>query len=186
KKLATSMGAIILSAAVLDDIIALFAVTLFSVFVGGGTLGINSLLPLFAFALGIVLRKFDFSDKVGVLSTKIGNWLFYPVFFGSIGLGVAIQGLGNKLTAIIIFSALAVVTKFIGSAWGARFSGLNVNVANAIGAGMISRGEMALVIIQIGISSQIINEDTSAEFVIAVIISTIIAPIIMKPLFKKV
>ena len=186
KKLATSMGAIILSAAVLDDIIALFAVTLFSVFVGGGTLGINSLLPLFAFALGIVLRKFDFSDKVGVLSTKIGNWLFYPVFFGSIGLGVAIQGLGNKLTAIIIFSALAVVTKFIGSAWGARFSGLNVNVANAIGAGMISRGEMALVIIQIGISSHIINEDTSAEFVIAVIISTIIAPIIMKPLFKKV
>lgn len=186
KKLATSMGAIILSAAVLDDIIALFAVTLFSVFVGGGTLGINSLLPLFAFALGIVLRKFDFSDKVGVLSTKIGNWLFYPVFFGSIGLGVAIQGLGNKLTAIIIFSALAVVTKFIGSAWGARFSGLNVNVANAIGAGMISRGEMALVIIQIGISSQIINDDTSAEFVIAVIISTIIAPIIMKPLFKKV
>ncbi|CCF25925.1 cation:proton antiporter [Leuconostoc citreum] len=186
KKLATSMGAIILSAAVLDDIIALFAVTLFSVFVGGGTLGINSLLPLFAFALGIVLRKFNFSDKVGVLSTKIGNWLFYPVFFGSIGLGVAIQGLGNKLTAIIIFSALAVVTKFIGSAWGARFSGLNVNVANAIGAGMISRGEMALVIIQIGISSQIINDDTSAEFVIAVIISTIIAPIIMKPLFKKV
>ncbi|MCK8606114.1 cation:proton antiporter [Leuconostoc citreum] len=186
KKLATSMGAIILSAAVLDDIIALFAVTLFSVFVGGGTLGINSLLPLFAFALGIVLRKFNFSDKVGVLSTKIGNWLFYPIFFGSIGLGVAIQGLGNKLTAIIIFSALAVVTKFIGSAWGARFSGLNVNVANAIGAGMISRGEMALVIIQIGISSQIINDDTSAEFVIAVIISTIIAPIIMKPLFKKV
>jgi len=45
---------------------------------------------------------------------------------------------------------------------------------------------MALVIIQIGISSQIINDDTSAEFVIAVIISTIIAPIIMKPLFKKV
>ena len=36
------------------------------------------------------------------------------------------------------------------------------------------------------LSSQIINEDTSAEFVIAVIISTIIAPIIMKPLFKKV
>lgn len=186
KKLATSMGAIILSAAVLDDIIALVAVTLFSVFVGGDALGINSLLPLFAFALGIVLRKFNFSDKVGALSTKIGNWFFYPVFFGSIGLEVAIQGLGNKLTAIIIFSVLAVTTKFIGSLWGARLSGLNVNVANAIGAGMISRGEMALVIIQIGISSQIINDDTSAEFVVAVIVSTILAPIIMKPLFKKV
>ncbi|WP_349533939.1 cation:proton antiporter [Leuconostoc citreum] len=186
RKLATSLGAIILSAAVIDDIIALIAVTLFSIFVGGGTLGINSLLPLFAFALGLTLRKFNFSEKVGIVSTKIGNWLFYPVFFGSIGLEVAVQGLGNKVTPIIIFSVLAVASKFIGSLWGARLSGLNANVANAIGAGMISRGEMALVIIQIGISSHIINDNTSAEFIVTVIISTILAPIIMKPLFKKI
>ncbi|MFL2084067.1 cation:proton antiporter, partial [Leuconostoc mesenteroides] len=46
--------------------------------------------------------------------------------------------------------------------------------------------EMALVIIQIGISSHIIDDYTSAEFIVAVIVSTIVAPIIMKPLFKKI
>ena len=186
KKLATSIGSIILSAAVLDDIIALVAVTLFSMFIGGGNLGFSDLLPLLAFALGILLRKVDFSEKIGYIGTKFGNWFFYPAFFGSIGLEVAVQGLNNKLVAILIFSILAIITKFYGSYIGARVSGLSVNMSNAIGSGMISRGEMALVIIQIGISSQIINDDTSSEFIVAVIISTIIAPIIMKPLFKKV
>lgn len=186
KKLATSIGAIILSAAVIDDLIALLAVTLFSLFIGGGTLGISSLLPLFAFVLGIVIRKFNFSENMVGVTTNIGKWFFYPAFFGSIGLGISIQGLENKVTAIIIFSVLAIATKFFGSLLGAKFSGLNTEVANAIGAGMISRGEMALVIIQIGISAQIINEDISTEFIITVIISTIVAPIIMKPLFKKI
>lgn len=185
KKLGTSMGAIILSAAVLDDIIALVAVTLFSIFIGGGTLGITSVLPLIAFILGILLRKIPASDILSKVSSQLGRWFFYPVFFGAIGLEVSIQGLGNKVIPIILFSVLAVITKFAGSFIGARLSGLNYRVANAIAAGMVSRGEMALIITQIGIASNIINEDISGEFIIAIIISTIVAPIMMKPLFSR-
>lgn len=185
KKLGTSMGAIILSAAVLDDIIALVAVTLFSIFIGGGTLGITSVLPLIAFILGILLRKIPASDILSKVSSQLGRWFFYPVFFGAIGLEVSIQGLGNKVIPIMLFSVLAVITKFAGSFIGARLSGLNYRVANAIAAGMVSRGEMALIITQIGISSNIINEDISGEFIIAIIISTIVAPIMMKPLFSR-
>lgn len=185
KKLGTSMGAIILSAAVLDDIIALVAVTLFSIFIGGGTLGITSILPLIAFILGILLRKIPASDILSKVSSQLGRWFFYPVFFGAIGLEVSIQGLGNKVIPIILFSVLAVITKFAGSFIGARLSGLNYRVANAIAAGMVSRGEMALIITQIGIAANIINEDISGEFIIAIIISTIVAPIMMKPLFSR-
>lgn len=185
KKLGTSMGAIILSAAVLDDIIALVVVTLFSIFIGGGTLGITSVLPLIAFILGILLRKIPASDILSKVSSQLGRWFFYPVFFGAIGLEVSIQGLGNKVIPIILFSVLAVITKFAGSFIGARLSGLNYRVANAIAAGMVSRGEMALIITQIGIASNIINEDISGEFIIAIIISTIVAPIMMKPLFSR-
>lgn len=185
KKLGTSMGAIILSAAVLDDIIALVAVTLFSIFIGGGTLGITSVLPLIAFILGILLRKIPASDILSKVSSQLGRWFFYPVFFGAIGLEVSIQGLGNKVIPIILFSVLAVITKFAGSFIGARLSGLNYRVANAIAAGMVSRGEMALIITQIGIAANIINEDISGEFIIAIIISTIVAPIMMKPLFSR-
>ncbi len=184
KKLGTPMGAIILSAAVLDDIIALVAVTLFSIFIGGGTLGITSILPLIAFILGILLRKIPASDILSKVSSQLGRWFFYPVFFGAIGLEVSIQGLGNKVIPIILFSVLAVITKFAGSFIGARLSGLNYRVANAIAAGMVSRGEMALIITQIGIAANI-NEDISGEFIIAIIISTIVAPIMMKPLFSR-
>ncbi|MEX0379934.1 cation:proton antiporter [Leuconostoc sp. MS02] len=186
KKLATPMGAIILSAAVLDDVIALIAVTLFSVFIGGGTLGLGSLLPLIAFAAGIMLRKLSFSDQLARGLNGLGNWLFYPIFFGAIGLGLAIQNLNDKLIPIILFSVLAVMTKFIGSLFGARLAGLNKTVAQAIGAGMISRGEMALVITQIGITSHLIGDAVSAEFVVVIMVSTIIAPILMKPLFSRV
>lgn len=186
KQLATPMGAIIISAAVIDDIIALAAVTLFSIVIGGGTLGISSLLPLIAFAVGILLRRLSFSTFIDKGTTRIGQWLFYPVFFGSIGLTITVQGLGDKILPIIIFSLLAVITKFFGSSIGASLSGLNRRVAYAIGAGMISRGEMALVIIQIGLSSHIINSATSSEFIVTVIISTIVAPLMMKPLFAKV
>lgn len=186
KKLATAMGTIIVSAAILDDIIALLAVTIFSVFVGSGTLGISSLLPLMGFIIGMLLKKFNFSDNVVTVTTRVGNLFFYPVFFGSIGLGIDIQRLDGKVMPIIIFSILAILTKFSGSLFGARLSGLSREIANAIGAGMISRGEMALVIVQIGISANLINDITSAEFVVTVIISTIVAPIMMKPLFAKV
>lgn len=186
KKLATPMGAIILSAAVLDDVIALIAVTLFSVFIGGGTLGLGSLLPLIAFAAGILLRKLSFSDQLARGLNGLGNWLFYPIFFGAIGLGLAIQNLNDKLIPIILFSVLAVMTKFIGSLFGARLAGLNKTVAQAIGAGMISRGEMALVITQIGIASHLIGDAVSTEFVVVIMVSTIIAPIVMKPLFSRV
>jgi len=186
KKLATPMGAIILSAAVLDDIIALIAVTLFSVFIGGGALGVGSLLPLIAFAMGILLRKVSFYEQLAQGLNWMGSWLFYPIFFGSIGLGIALQDLNNKLLPIMIFSILAIITKFFGSLIGAKLSGLNKTVAQAIGAGMISRGEMALVITQIGISSHLIGDAASAEFIVAIIISTIVAPILMKPLFSKV
>ena len=187
KKLATPMGAIILSAAVLDDVIALIAVTLFSVLIGGGgTLGLGSLLPLVAFAAGILLRKLSFSDQLARGLSGLGNWLFYPIFFGAIGLGVAIQNLNDKILPVMLFSMLAIMTKFFGSLFGARLSGLNKTVAQAIGAGMISRGEMALVITQIGITSHLIGDAVSAEFIVVIMVSTIIAPIVMKPLFHRV
>ena len=59
-------------------------------------------------------------------------------------------------------------------------------MATAIGAGMVSRGEMALVIIQIGISSGIVSQNLSSEMIVTVMITTIVAPLIMKPLFKNI
>ena len=185
RKLATSLGAIILSAAILDDVIALIAMTVFSVILGG-QLGLGGLVPLVAFTAGLLIKKYTLADYLGKGTSMVGKWFFYPIFFGSIGLTLTLPSTSDKIVAIIIFSILAILTKLIGSFLGAKLSGLSSSVATAIGAGMVSRGEMALVIIQIGISSGIVSQNLSSEMIVTVMITTIVAPLIMKPLFKNI
>ena len=186
KKLTSVVGAIILSAAIIDDVISLLAVTLFSVFIGNGGFNISSLLPLIAFVIGIFLRKTAIADQIFENTNWVGQWIFYPIFFGSIGLNVSIGQLNNKILAIVLFILLAIITKFGGSWIGAKMSGLNNAASKAIGAGMVSRGEMALVITQIGLSSQVISAAVSGELILVIIFSTLIAPILMKPLFANI
>jgi Kef-type K+ transport system membrane component KefB len=80
---------------------------------------------------------------------------------------------------------LAVGTKYYGAQWGARMAQLDKPTARAIGAGMVSRGEMALVIAQIGLQANIVAENIFGDMVIVIIISTIIAPLLLRPLLKK-
>lgn len=84
KKLTSAVGAIILSAAIIDDVISLLAVTLFSVFIGNGGFNMSSLLPLIAFVIGIFLRKTLIADQIFENTNRVGQWIFYPMFFGSI------------------------------------------------------------------------------------------------------
>ncbi len=91
KKLTSAVGAIILSAAIIDDVISLLAVTLFSVFIGNGGFNMSSLLPLIAFVIGIFLRKTLIADQIFENTNRVGQWIFYPMFFGSIGLNVSIR-----------------------------------------------------------------------------------------------
>ena len=87
---------------------------------------------------------------------------------------------------MILLTALAVATKYYGAGFGARMARLDKYTSNAIGAGMVSRGEMALVIAQIGATGHILSNQVFGEMVIVIIASTIIAPLMMRPLIAKV
>ena len=186
RKLGTQMGAIVLGAAVLDDIIALLLVTVYAVFAGGGGLGFNTLLPIVAFIVGLCLRRFAHADKLLHGLEQFGQWTLFPIFFGSIGLSVLLGNLANTWLIMIVLTILAVVTKYYGAGWGARLAGVDIVNSRAIGAGMVSRGEMALVIAQIGAGSGVLSEAAFGEFIIVIIASTIIAPLLMRPLVKRI
>ena len=74
--------------------------------------------------------------------------IFVPVFFVSIGMEITFQGIGSQLWFIIIMTLVAIFTKLIGSGLGARLTGFNRQSSISIGAGMVSRGEVALIIAQ--------------------------------------
>lgn len=180
------VGAVVLGAAVLDDILALLLVTGYTAFVGGNGLSITTLFPLIAFGLGLLLSRLPKAEEAHHILSNIGEWSLFPIFFGSIGLAVHLDVSWKMVIMMLLLTVLAVITKYYGSGFGARFAGLDVAESRAVGAGMVSRGEMALVIAKIGAGAGILEAPVFAEFVVVIILSTIVAPIMLKPLLAKV
>ncbi|AKQ32794.1 putative Na+/H+ antiporter [Melissococcus plutonius] len=81
-------------------------------------------------------------------------------------------------------TCLAIITKFLGGSLGGKLSNFSMNESFIVGAGMISRGEMALVIAQIGYTSKLLSEEYYTSMVLVVILTTLIAPFILKYFVK--
>ncbi|MGX7030651.1 cation:proton antiporter [Vagococcus zengguangii] len=142
------------------------------------TLGMSDIIG--AFFAGIMLSQTEVGHEIEGKIEQINTALFAPVFFVSIGLDLSFHGLGKYWYLIIIFSILAVLSKYIGGFFGAKFDGFDRKSAAIIGASMISRGEMALILVSLGLKQAIISESLYALIVLVVIISTVAAPILLK------
>lgn len=185
-QLGSQVGAVVLGAAVLDDMLALLLVGAYVLVFGGEGLSISTLLPIIVFIIGLIVNRLASSGKILKYSNLLGVWFFFPIFFGSIGLNISLNGLQKTWPLIIVLTVLAVATKYYGAQWGARIAKLDKPAARAVGAGMVSRGEMALVVAQIGLSANLIAKNIFGDMVIVIIVSTIIAPLMLRPLLKKI
>ena len=80
---------------------------------------------------------------------------------------------------------IAILTKIIGCGLGAKACGYKDYQCLRIGVGMISRGEVALIVANKGIEAGLMSSSVVAPVIIVVIVTTIITPIILKPVFMK-
>ena len=90
------------------------------------------------------------------------------------------SGIGKQWLFILVLTAIAVLTKLVGGAIGAKITGFNWKSAAVIGAGMVSRGEMALIIGKIGLESNLLSETYYSSVIVVVIATTVIAPFLLK------
>lgn len=122
------------------------------------------------------------TKKVDVLS-----YLFFsPIFFASIGISVVLP----KMTLqIILFTIclfiIAVITKIGGCFLGAKLSKFNNADSFKIGVGMISRGEVALIVLNKGIEFNLISTIYAGPVIVIIVLTTILAPILLKIVYKK-
>lgn len=111
--------------------------------------------------------------------------IFSPVFFASVGLKVTLGGMD---ASIWIFSAIllviAILSKVVGCGFGARVCGCNGREALQIGIGMVSRGEVALIVAQKGYASGMLDNVLFAPIVLVVIVTTLLTPILLKMVMK--
>jgi len=133
-----------------------------------------------SFAAGISISQTSFKHTVESKIEPIAYSIFVPVFFVSIGLHVSFAGIADQIWFIIALSIAAIMTKLFGGALGAKFTGMSTRSALAIGSGMISRGEVALIIASTGLQAGLLAREYFTSVVITVIITTLIAPPMLK------
>ena len=121
------------------------------------------------------------NKKVNILAYMF----FSPVFFASMGIKTELDGMTGSL---LIFSfallAVAIITKIVGCGLGAKLTGFNWSDSLSIGLGMVSRGEVALIVAQKGAQVGLIDSSLFPPIVLVVIVTTLITPILLK-LFMK-
>lgn len=111
--------------------------------------------------------------------------IFSPVFFASVGLKVTLGGMDASIWIFaIILLVIAILSKVVGCGLGAKICGCTGKEAFQIGIGMISRGEVALIVAQKGYASGMLDDVLFAPIVLVVIVTTLITPILLKLVMK--
>jgi Kef-type K+ transport system membrane component KefB len=123
--------------------------------------------------------------KVEEYVSKLGI-IFAPLFFAIIGAQVDLRGVNIEvlyLSGIII--AIAVITKLVGCGLPALIFLKNKGRAMKVGIGMVSRGEVGLIVAGVGVSSGALSADIYTTVIIMVALTTIITPIWLKIAYRK-
>lgn len=138
-----------------------------------------------AYIAGLIFAK---TPRVTYLQDRfetLSYSLLSPVFFASIGLKVVLPQMSG---AIILFSVLlviwAVASKIIGCGLGAKLCGYSGQDSLRIGVGMISRGEVALIVANNGIAAGLMKDEFFGPVVLMVIATTILTPILLKLVYR--
>jgi Kef-type K+ transport system membrane component KefB len=111
---------------------------------------------------------------------------FVPFFYVSVGLTAKFLGLsGPFLGFLLVLIVVAVLTKLIGAGLGARLAGFPTRTALGIGAGMIARGEVGLIIASIGMVKGLISQQVYTGVVVLCLVTTLVTPPLLKIFFPK-
>lgn len=139
-----------------------------------------------AYVAGIILCSLKDSEYIAEKMDINSYMLFGPVFFASIGLKTDISGFSSSLVIFCIgFVVVALVTKIIGCGLMSRVLGFKGYNALKIGIGMMTRGEVALIVAQKGLSAGLISSEYFTAVILLIIISSIVTPILLKLLYAK-
>jgi Kef-type K+ transport system membrane component KefB len=109
-----------------------------------------------------------------------------PVFFINIGLSVNARSLQIEMlwfTLAIIL--IAILGKWLGAGLGARLGGLSLRESVQLGAGMVSRGEVGLIVANVGIHEGLVSSNEFSAIVGMVLITTLVTPPILRALFTE-
>ena len=139
-----------------------------------------------AYVAGIILCSIQDSEYIAEKMDINSYMLFGPVFFASIGLKTNIDNLNADILVFSVgFVIVALVTKIVGCGIMARLCKFKTMDSLKIGVGMMTRGEVALIVSQKGLAVGLMSPVYFTSVILLIIVSSISTPIILKLLFAK-
>jgi Kef-type K+ transport system membrane component KefB len=138
-----------------------------------------------AFAAGMALASTPVLKRLEEYVGKL-EFIFAPLFFAIIGAQVNLHGLNAN---VVIFGAvligIAIVTKIVGCGLPSLLFLKDKNKSMKVGLGMISRGEVGLIVAGVGVSSGVLGGDIYTAVILMVAVTTIITPLLLKWSYKR-
>ena len=137
-----------------------------------------------AFIAGLVVAELKQHTEVESKFTPLA-WFFVPFFFVLMGTYIDFASFAKPvvLLAIAAFTAIAVVTKYLGAIWGARSEGKRI--AREVGVGMVPRGEVGIVVAGIALAAGVVSEDAYAAVLGMVLATTVLSPYLIRAVFSR-
>lgn len=159
--------------------IYVFALVLLIAYVSEEFVGIADITG--AYLVGMIFSRFSIRNYIIKKVETMGYMFFSPVFFASIGLQTEFKNFSFEMILFsIVLTIVAILTKVIGAGAGAKLCKYSTHEALNIGIGMVSRGEVALIVAQKGYNLGLIEERLFSPVILMVVVTTIFAPIVLK------
>ncbi len=138
-----------------------------------------------AFFGGLTIRQTKQEAEVNSSVSAIGYSVFIPTFFVNIGLSITFASIGQDFLFIVVMTILGVLSKYWAGKYSSEIFGLKPLEGSIVGAGMVSRGEVALIVAQIGIAHHLFPKDIYSSLILVIILTTVLSPIMLNHYIRK-
>lgn len=141
-----------------------------------------------SYIAGVLCTRTRFKKQIDEGIHPLTYSILVPVFFISIGLeadGRSIVGNSGMLSIMLVILGIAILGKILGCGAFARVSGFSNTESLRVGVGMVSRGEVGLIVAGVGLANRVIDQNIFSIMVIMVLVTTMITPLMLRFVFPR-
>jgi Kef-type K+ transport system membrane component KefB len=138
-----------------------------------------------AYMAGVLFGQTSLRRRIQEGFQPLTYSFFVPVFFINIGLQADVRQLRGTVTLTVVILAVAILSKVFGCGAFAWMSGFRGREALRVGVGMISRGEVGLIVAGYGLSRRLIGQDLFSVMVLMVLATTLVTPLGLRIVFPR-
>jgi len=137
-----------------------------------------------AFLAGLMFARLPERELIEQRIGALAYGFFVPIFFVDIGLETDLSNVGGVIWLALTLVVVAILGKLLGAGTGAWLAGYTPLESMQLGAGMVSRGEVGLIVASVGAGAGLISQANLSAVVSMVVISTLVTPPLLRYLFQ--